>query len=726
MAQQEQWERALEMARRVLDELETKIAGYTALTVPPSLVIERQEKLKEIARLESLLAGKEGDALPNTLPRRRPFFGRKKEISRALDALSPDDRGWGLMIDGIGGIGKTALAVEVAYLCYEQARFDAALFTSAKLTRLVPDGERPITDTAVTLDAMLSEIARALGRQAVAQLAGAEKRRGLLDELRRYSGPERRVLLILDNLETIPAEEQMGLFEFLRHLPQDCKAIVTSRRRAGEGAVWLRLEKIAWESAQEIIADQARRAPRLERILAQAGEARWQEIYDATGGSPLALNWTLGLMRVRNLSLDRALDVLRRGAAGDSPLHEFMYREARSEMGVDDWRVLGALSLFATPARFAALTSVTGLTRLALESTLERLDAYALVNTEGPDGPYSLHPLTRQLASGELAAQPETAQVLQSRFTRYWVDFAEQYGGEDKDAYQTYDRLGAEWPNLEATATLLHDRAGETAPLQDEEAARMLNDLADTLRIFLWFRGYWEERVRLNEWAYRAMAALEDWRNAGWHAYDVAWFRYYRAETDRAAAWADRMAEAMEQGGTRRDQTYATHMRGRVARQRGNIDDAERLLIETLAAHRDMGEETDQAIVLNDLGELTGERQDYDRAEKYYREALKIHEKHSETAYQPDICGNLGELALDQGRPDEAREWFERALSLAQEVERQDTVAQAQSGLARVLEEEGRPAEALPLAEAALQIYERLRDKDLEKMRQLVARLRGK
>lgn len=725
MAQQEQWERALEMARRVLDELETKIAGYTALTVPPSLVIERQDKLKEIARLESLLAGKEGDALPNTLPRRRSFFGRKKEIARALDALSPDDRGWGLMIDGIGGIGKTALAVEVAYLCYEQARFDAVLFTSAKLTRLVPGGEQRVTDTAVTLDAMLNEIARALGRQAVAQLAGAEKRRGLLDELRRYSGPQRRVLLILDNLETIPAQEQMGLFEFLRRLPQDCKAIVTSRRRAGEGAVWLRLEKIAWASAQEIIADQARRAPRLERILAQAGKARWQELYDGTGGSPLALNWTLGLMRVRNLSLDRALDVLRSGAAGDSPLHEFMYREARSEMGVDDWRVLGALSLFAAPASFAALTSVTGLTRLALESTLERLDAYALVDTEGPDGPYSLHPLTRQLASGELAAQPETAQLLQSRFARYWVDFAERYGGGSKN-YQTFHHLEAEWPNLEAAAQVLRNQVfDKNLVSENNEAARMLNDLALALSAFLWFRGHWEARVRLSEWAYRAMAALEDWQKAGWRAYNVAWIHYNRAETDRAAAWADRCAEAWERGGTRRDQAFATRMRGMVAQQRGDLDEAERLLTEALTAHRDLGEETSQAIVLNDLGALTRERQDYDRAEGYYREALKIHEKLGETTYKTTVLGNLGSLALYRGRPAEAREWFERELPLAQEVGRQSLIAQAQSGLARVLEEEGRPAEALPLAQAALQIEDRSRSKDLEKARQLVARLQN-
>jgi tetratricopeptide (TPR) repeat protein len=306
------------------------------------------------------------------------------------------------------------------------------------------------------------------------------------------------------------------------------------------------------------------------------------------------------------------------------------------------------------------------------------------------------------------------------------VDFAEQYGGDDKDAYQTYDRLEAEWPNLEATATLLHDRAGETAPLQDEEAARMLNNLARALSTFLWFRGYWEEQVRLSEWAYRAMAALDDWQNAGWSAYDVAFIYHDRTETDHAAAWTDRMAEAMEQGGTRRDQVIATRMHGLVAQQRGDLDEAEQFFTEVLTAYRDLGEEADQAIALNSLGGVAQERQDYDRAEGYYREALSIDEKQGDKEGQASRFGNLGELALDRGRTAEAREWLECELPLAQEVGRQDLIAHAQWGLACVLEEEGRPAEALPLAEAALQIYERLRHQDLEEARQLVARLRGK
>ena len=46
--------------------------------------------------------------IPNNLPRRAAFFGRTKELDLVMRALSPADRTWGVLVDGIGGIGKTA------------------------------------------------------------------------------------------------------------------------------------------------------------------------------------------------------------------------------------------------------------------------------------------------------------------------------------------------------------------------------------------------------------------------------------------------------------------------------------------------------------------------------------------------------------------------------------------------------------------------------------------
>ena len=723
-------ERTLNRARQALALLEERAAGYTTLTIPVDLFIELDEKRKEVARLEARLAGSADAALPDTLPRRDLFFGREAEIETALAALRPEDRSWGLVIDGIGGIGKTALAVEVAHLCRERASFEVALFATAKQTRLDPGGEMPL-ETTPTLDALLSACARALGAIGAAQAAGAEKRRALLDALHAESGPQRRVLLILDNLETLPEADQKAAVEFMRALPPHCKGIVTSRKRTGDGAVWLRLEKLAWAAARDLIAAEAARAPNLRRCLEQAGAARWQELYDAAGGSPLALRWMLGLMRQRDLSLDRALALLGNVRA-DSDLLQFIYREARATMETNDWRVLSALSLFAAPARFEMLAAITELSRLALESALERLSAYSLVDMLGPDGPYSLHPLTRRLAADERRADPRAERALQLRFARVWVEYAQRYGGDDKDAYLNYPRLEAEWPNLEAAAAALHGlllplpQAGEGWGEGQKEAARLLVDLAGALRIFLFFRGYWDERIRLSTWAYEAARALENWRAAGWRAYDVAWIHYYRAETDQAAAWAARMAEAMERSGGRRDRAAAIRLRGAVAQQRQDYPEAKRLYAEALAAFRDLGEEADLAIVLNDLGAVARAQEQYDRAEDYYRETLALAEKHEAKGGQVYITENLGLLALERGRPAQARPHFERALALARQVGREDLVADAHWGLARVLEEEGRPAEALPLAEEALRIRERLRHRAVGEARELAERLRKK
>ncbi len=278
---------------------------------------------------------------PDNLPRRAAFFGRTQEMETVLQALSPEERGWGVVIDGIGGIGKTALAMEAAYRCKEAGLFEAFIFVSAKLKRLEPSGIKERSPVAATLDEFVNETARVLGQIGIAKLTGEAKRRALLETLR-----SKRGLLIYDNLETLTKEEQEALADFLRFLPQGCKAMLTSRRRGGEGALWLRLEQLTWETARQIIQHEASREARLAETLRRASEEKWRELFNETGGSPLALIWTLGLMRAKALSFDRALEMLRHGANRESPMQEFIYQEARKELGAQEVAALNALSFF--------------------------------------------------------------------------------------------------------------------------------------------------------------------------------------------------------------------------------------------------------------------------------------------------------------------------------------------------------------------------------------------
>ena len=659
--------------------------------------------------------------IPNNLPRRAPFFGRDREMSEVLRAVSPEDRTWGVLLDGIGGIGKSALAVEAAYRCKESGLFEAFIFISAKQNILEPERIRELKPVARTLDEFLNETARVLNRTDIAKLAGNDKRRALLDALR-----ELRALLIYDNLETLSKDEQEALANFLRELPQGCKAITTSRRRGGEGSVWLRLEKLDWDAARAIIESEMARDEKLAQKLQRAGVARWSELYDETKGSPLALTHTLGLMRVRAaLTFDGALDLLRGNR--DPDLQHFIFQEARRELTTNDQTALRALSFFAPSATFEAWMEVAALSRNALETTIDRLSALSLVDVLVSEDRYALHPLTRNFVRDELLADAQIARATGMRFADYWVTYAQRYGDGGKESYKTYDRLDAEWMNLDAAAEWLWQTAAlRDESVDDKDAARRLNNLAAGLGPFLWFSGRWEERVQLNVRAYEVMRALHEWSETGWRAFRVAWIHYNRANINEAVRWTDHCTEAWAQGGNKGDQAVGIRMRGLLAWLQEDYDTAESLFQEVLAINRGLMLDRDVAIVLNDLGVLEHECEHYDVAEQYYNEALILVRKIDDRGEQSEYSGNLGRLALDRGRWEEARGWFKKALSLAREVGRQDVVAGNLNGLARVHEAEGHPDLALPLAQEALTIRERLRHKDVTLTRALVERLKKK
>ena len=733
MDNQEALQRTLNRARRALQILEEEIAGY-GIRVPVDLQIELEEKQKEVTSLEarlSQLQGKRPESVPDNLPRYNDVFvGRKQEIARCLEALSPEERGWGVAIDGIGGMGKTALALEVAHLARQQALFDAYLFVSAKTTRLSIQGVRQETLALSSLDSFCREFAKGLGHADIVKMNDAtERRRALLDALR-----GRCILLIWDNLETLNTEERDMIAEFLRKLPTPNKAIITSRRRTGESAVTIRLDRLLETEALELMQAKGRSHPRLAQELNATKPEILTALYEASGGNPLALDWTLGQVAHKGYSISDALERLR-NAAKSPDLYGFLFADAAETLSKNDRTVLSALAVFLTPAKTTALVDATDLVKTEIQVSLERLVTLSLVNDLDGER-FGLHSLTRTyiLAAVNGTDTIETAPLSGIRFDpgaqrkvlHYWMDFAQKYGGNDKDAYKTHDKLETEWQNLEGVATTLQEMAGIPGELKDRQAAQMLIDLESALSDFLWFRGYWDEQVRLGEWRYQAAKALSQWSNAGWGAFNVAWIHYNRDETDQAASWAAQTAEAMERGGNRRDKAVAIHLQGMIAEQHQDWTEAERLYQDILAIDRELGNETDVAITLNDLGSVARSQGQYDRAESYYKQALTIAKKLGLKQEEAYISGNLGTLALERERPTEARPWYERELVLAQEVGRQDRVADAQSGLAEVLEEEGRYAEALPLALAALEIQERLRDRGLDWTRRLVERLRGK
>ena len=306
------------------------------------------EALRELLQREqsALLASsfdvRPSTTTPNNLPRLQPFFGRAAELATIREALDPDSRTWGALIDGPGGMGKTSLAVRAAYDC-PPGLFQRIVFVSVKDREMDDDGERPLGNLLVPgFLEMLNELARELGQPDIAKSPEDQRIRLLLDALR-----PAQALLILDNLESLPKTDRDQLFTFVKRLPPGCKAILTSRRRIGSGSEELILEKLDQDAALATLADLARRHP----LLARTSEAERIALYTQTAGKPLLLRWVAGqLGRGSCRTFTDALAFLRTCPPDNDPL-EFIFGDLAKEFTADEEKVLCALTYFSLPAK---------------------------------------------------------------------------------------------------------------------------------------------------------------------------------------------------------------------------------------------------------------------------------------------------------------------------------------------------------------------------------------
>lgn len=288
--------------------------------------------------------------IPNNLPRLQPFFGRTEELKQIAEALDPESRTWGALIDGPGGMGKTSLAVRAAYDC-RPGQFERIIFVSVKDREMDDDGVRTLGNLLVPgFLEMLNEIARELGLTDFAKSPEDQRIRLLLDALRHG-----QVLLILDNLESLGKSDRDQLFNFVKRLPQGCKAILTSRRRIGSGSDLLILEKLDEAAALETLADLARH----NSLLAKTSEAERLTLWKQTGGNPLLLRWVAGQIgRGSCRTFTDALHFLRSCPKDNDPL-EFIFADLANEFTIPETKVLCALTYFTLPALVKHIASIT-------------------------------------------------------------------------------------------------------------------------------------------------------------------------------------------------------------------------------------------------------------------------------------------------------------------------------------------------------------------------------
>ncbi|MET9255212.1 BTAD domain-containing putative transcriptional regulator [Streptomyces sp. NPDC003717] len=351
---------------------------------------------------------------PSPVPRTLPldladFVGRTKELDRLLDAARPDGTGSRVIaIDGMGGTGKTCLAVHAAHLL-AAAYPDGQLYLNL---RGFSQDEQP-----VTLNAALELLLRSFG------VPPDRVPDNVVDKelLWRSVLAGRRVLLLLDNIGV-----DTTMVERLLPTAPGCLVLVTSRARLVEldGADWLSLDVLEPRESLQLVA----RLLGPERVAAEEEASR--ELTRLCDHMPLALRiatarlrnrrmWTLGYLVERLRDENHKLSELNSGRRGVAPTLRLSYQVLSEECR----RAFRALAFHPGPEfDVHSAAAVLGQDDRSTEEQLEHLlDAHLLQQSEA--GRYIYHDLVRSYARGlcqDPAAEEEQA-VSSQRLLDYYL-----------------------------------------------------------------------------------------------------------------------------------------------------------------------------------------------------------------------------------------------------------------------------------------------------------------
>lgn len=636
-------------------------------------------------------------SIPHNLPSLQPFFGRETELSKIADALDPESRTWGALIDGPGGMGKTSLAVRAAYDAPANV-FDKIVFVSLKSRELDDDGVRDLSGFLISgLAELLNELARELGRDDIAKAAEDQRPRLLLDALRNTQS-----LLILDNLESLLKRERDTVFTFVNKLPTGCKAILTSRGRIGSGATELILEKLDEHAALAILAKLAEGNP----ALAKTSQTERIELYHETGGKPLLLRWTAGQIgRGHCLTLSDAVAYLRSCPEGNDPL-EFIFGDLIEDFSDAETRALCALTYFTLPAKVEHIASIAEHDEEETGRALKLLCNRSLVV---PSEELQTFSLVALVADFLRVKKPEAIRETGDRLEKHAYALMLENGYDNHDQFPVLD---ANWPAV--SAALPRFLAGDNGRLQT---------VCDALAHFLDFTGRWDESLALSKDAEHRALSSGDFSNAGSRTYQAGWVHYLRGQSQEVQACAYRAKNHwLKAKAGAHEQIVAIHLFGLGHELAEDYPAA-------IAAHRETvtllssfeRESMNIAISLNALASAEAKFGDFDAAERDFLEALQIARVVDYREGIAYISGNLASLALDQGDWRSAETFAREALPLSEKLGRLELIGGNCYRLATALVRQGNKDETLPYAQRAVEILQKLESPDLAAAQQILA-----
>lgn len=705
-------ERMIELHKKNLYTLEEMLAKYgpdQPLHLLNSLTMEKEAIARYTKQIEGLTSSgkdQERTALLANLPRRPYFVGREEETKAILQSLQPNNRTFIIGIEGIGGVGKSALAIEISHRCVENDLFESVIWISAKESVLTLHGVEPIIPEAKSLTDILITIGMSLGNPTIGNLS-------LQDQIRRaYNLLARRTtLLILDNFETLSKKEQHDILDFLRRSPITLKVIVTSRERVAEGQI-VRLQGLSLEESNALLKWDAQQ----KNIQLTREQSKF--LVDLTGGLPLALLWVQGQIAVLGYSAAQVLDKL--NLDSNIPILQYCFNHSWNLLkDGDEKKLLFILALQPEAVSREALQEISGIDDdEVFEGAISDLLQLTLTEHEPDRDYFSILPLTRRYIRTQFIGDRRFVNQVELRTAQYYGRLVSQMSSFKE--WRGYDKLLLDRNNILSAAqwcykAIQKKTRSNSLTKRAREIAEILVQIGIQFGSVLWQRALWYDRLTLAHAALTAAELLSDWKSFSTFARNISWIYFYQADYLRALRWSEESLSATTKTEDRLLIAAAKRSLGTVEMRLGNFDRSRSLLLDVLKTSEDFPKDDygiySMGFAQYGLGDLEYELGNFEAAGEWYQKALDTWQdpvRKDPVRHISYALNGLGFVELRLKNYGEAKHFFVEGIRSAEEFGRVDELARGQLGLASVhLETNADLETALILVNDALESFQR-------------------
>jgi tetratricopeptide (TPR) repeat protein len=559
------------------------------------------------------------------------FTGREAELAKLTAAI---EQGGATIssLRGMGGVGKTALALKLAQGLTSRYP-DAQIYLDLK--GMSPEPLSPAK--------AMAHVVRAY--QPTARLPESEAE---LSALYRSVLHGQRAILLIDNAAGAAQVEPLLP-------PASCLLLVTSRQHLTlPGLYPLNLDTLRPSDASAL----------LLKIAAHIGDCA-EEMAELCGYLPLALRLSGSVLAERaDLSpadyLGRLRDARTRLNLVEASL-SLSYDLLDEEMQ-HSWCLL---AVFSGTFDVLAAAAVWEIGDDRAQDSLSELVRYSLVEWNPEAERYRMHDLARLFAAERLGEEEREAG--QRRHAAHYAAVLSAanalylQGGES--LLQGLALFDLEWDNVQAGQAWAAERAGE-----DDEAARLCSVYPDAGTYCLNLRQHPREWIRWLEEALDAARRLEDREAEGNRLGNLGLAYADLGQVERAIEYHQQALAIAHEIGDRRGEGNRLGNLGLAYADLGQVERAIEYYQQALAIAREIGDRRNEGAWLGNLGNAYAALGQVERAIEYYGQALAISRGIGDRRGEGNRLGNLGLAYADLGQVERAIEYYEQALAIAREI----------------------------------------------------------